>query len=98
MPAPSGLNQSSAGFSNSSFMNDIAGFEDDFCNMENFEEHDSEMDKPHETVSNANKRDTPIKRHALVTKQKNTIRHSRGVSPKVSKHKTNSSTLNQNQL
>ena len=69
MPAAGGsLDNSKTVLSNSSFLNDIAGIVDDFCYMENFEEHDSEMDKPHETANNANKRDTPIKRHALVAK------------------------------
>ena len=51
--------------------------DDDFCTMDDLNEHDIEMDKPHETVSSANKRDTPIKRNALASKQKNTVRRSK---------------------
>ena len=45
-----------------------ADFDDDCCNMDNFEESDSMMDKPHESVSKANQKDTPIKRNALAAK------------------------------
>ena len=66
-----------------------ADFDDDCCNMDNFEESDSMMDKPHESVSKANQKDTPIKRNALAAKQKNTKRNSRKISPKGSKASPN---------
>ena len=62
------VNQSNAVLSNSSFLGGLSGFDDDFCNMDDLNEHDQETDKPHESVSTASKRDTPIKRNALASK------------------------------
>ena len=76
------VNQSSAGLTNSSFLGGLSGFDDDFCMMDDLNEHDMGTDKPHETVKTSSKRDTPIKRNALATKQKNTVRNTRASSPK----------------
>ena len=53
------------------------------CNIfENFQEIDDEGQRPHESLGNATTRDTPIKRNALLNKQKTTHRTSRNPSPK----------------
>ena len=58
--------QHDVSISGNSFMNNLADFDDDLCNMDNFEEHEQQVDKPHESV--AAQRDTPIKRNALASK------------------------------
>ena len=56
------------------------------CNIfENFQEIDDEGQRPHESIGNSTQRDTPIKRNALLNKQKTTHRTSRNASPKYSK-------------
>lgn len=56
------------------------------CNIfENFQEIDDEGQRPHESLGSSTQRDTPIKRNALLNKQKMTHRTSRNASPKYSK-------------
>ena len=80
------------GLSNSSFLNGLSNFDDDFCNMDDLAEHETDFDKPIESASSATKRDTPIKRHALAAKQKGTVRNTRNVTPK----KTDTKVINLN--
>ena len=56
-------------------------FEEECNIMENFQEVDDEGQRPHESLGNATTRDTPIKRNALLNKQKSTHRSSRNPSP-----------------
>ena len=56
-------------------------FEEECNIMENFQEVDDEGQRPHESLGNVSSRDTPIKRNALLNKQKLTHRTSRNASP-----------------
>ena len=53
----------------------------DICEMDNLDELNSEYDKPNETANTATNRNTPIKRNALATMQKGTIRKKRNITP-----------------
>lgn len=62
-------------------MYSMPDLEHDICEMDNLDELCSEFDKPNDTANTATNRNTPIKRNALASKQKGTVRKKRNTTP-----------------